>query len=210
MTMNRRYTAQEREFLADFVPGHSYKEIAEAFNARFEHITVYQAKSYINNNHLNTNRDGRFRPGGVPSNKGKRWDEYMSPEAQEASRKTQFKAGLRRTRRPIGAETWRADGYLWRKVADTDPASLGWRMTHHLIWEEAHGAVPKGHCIAFKDGDHTHLALDNLMLITRAEHGVINRLGVAGAGETSKAIADVHMGMAKAARRIGRRVKDVI
>ena len=30
-----KYTEEEKAFLAEFVPGHSYKEIAEEFNRRF-------------------------------------------------------------------------------------------------------------------------------------------------------------------------------
>lgn len=40
---------------------------------------------------------------------------------------------------------------------------------HLLLWEEVHGQIPDGHALVFKDGDKTHITLDNLELITRAE-----------------------------------------
>ena len=44
-----------------------------------------------------------------------------------------------------------------------------WRAVHILLWEAAHGPLPKGHAIVFKDGDKRHIELDNLQLVTRAE-----------------------------------------
>jgi len=43
-------------------------------------------------------------------------------------------------------------------------------MVHVLIWQEAHGPVPKGHIIVFRDGNLENLSLDNLECISRAEN----------------------------------------
>lgn len=44
-----------------------------------------------------------------------------------------------------------------------------WRLHHHVVWEAAHGAVPDGHVVAFRDGDRTHVALSNLELVAKAD-----------------------------------------
>ena len=40
---------------------------------------------------------------------------------------------------------------------------------HRLLWEQANGLIPPGHVVVFMDGDRTHIAHDNLELITRGE-----------------------------------------
>lgn len=54
-----KYTEEEHAFMREFVPGHSYKEIKEAFEARFGRKTSKSfPKSYIGNHKLNTGRTG--------------------------------------------------------------------------------------------------------------------------------------------------------
>jgi HNH endonuclease len=36
------------------------------------------------------------------------------------------------------------------------------RLLHHMVWEEAHGPLPNGSEIVFKDGDKENVAIDNL------------------------------------------------
>lgn len=43
------------------------------------------------------------------------------------------------------------------------------RYLHHLVWEEHHGPIPKGHKIAFRDGNHLNVAMGNLELLTNSE-----------------------------------------
>ena len=48
--------------------------------------------------------------------------------------------------------------------------SRSWRALHVILWEDAHGRVPPGHCLRFRDGDSLNVDLDNIELITRAEN----------------------------------------
>ncbi|WP_221227779.1 HNH endonuclease signature motif containing protein [Rhodocyclus tenuis] len=70
---------------------------------------------------------------------------------------------------PIGSERL-VDGYLQRKMTDTGYPPKDWKFVHRLMWEEANGPIPAGHMLVFRDGNRAHIALDNLELITRAEH----------------------------------------
>jgi hypothetical protein len=89
-------------------------------------------------------------------------------------KETQFKPGHRAGRatelyQPIGTERISPDGYRQRKVNDGMPLHKRWRFVHVIEWEEAHGAVPRGHVIRFINGDKTDIRLDNLECISRRE-----------------------------------------
>jgi hypothetical protein len=64
---------------------------------------------------------------------------------------------------PIGSERVKSDGYI---VVKTES---GWKLKHKVIWEEAHGEVPKSHRIILLDGDKKNIRLDNLFLVSKRE-----------------------------------------
>lgn len=112
----------------------------------------------------------RFKKGQVPHNKGLRRPGW----APGRMRETQFKKGGLSGRaaaryQPIGAERISKEGYVERKVSDCRPASRRWRGVHVLAWEAANGPVPKGHVIAFKNGDKRDVRIENLECISRRE-----------------------------------------
>lgn len=197
----RKYTPEERQFFIDFVPGHSYKEILEEFNRRFSPpIKIGQVKGYIANHKLNTGRTGRFKPGHVPQNKGKK----MLPEVYEKLKPTMFKEGIMpANRRPIGAEKLRDDGYWWVKIKD-GCLNANWMLKHRKIWEEANGPIPEGAIIIFADGDRDNFSLDNLKLIDRRQHVRLNQLGLSGIGkniDAAVAVVDLKTAIGKAQQR---------
>jgi len=107
----------------------------------------------------------RFRPGHVPANKGLRRPGW----ARGRMAQTQFQPGNRpQTWVPIGS-TRLMQGYLQRKITDTGYSPRDWVGVHVLLWVKAHGPVPPGHVVAFRDGNKRHIALDNLELISRRE-----------------------------------------
>jgi len=110
----------------------------------------------------------RFKKGQVPQNKGLRRPGWSMGRMRE----TQFpKGSLPHNTVPVGTETVRRDGYTWVKVrADAVPARRGWVSKHQAVYEAAHGPIPEGHIVRFKDGNITHFALDNLECVSRAEH----------------------------------------
>ena len=108
----------------------------------------------------------RFLPGHVPANKGLRRRGWAPGRMAE----TQFKPGHRpHTWKPIGSTRYSKEGYLQRKVSDTGYPPRDWVGEHVLMWEKAHGPVPPGFAVCFKDGDKAHRALDNFELISRGE-----------------------------------------
>ena len=114
-------------------------------------------------------RSGQFKPGLVPWNKGKHYN------AGGRSVHTQFKPGQRgKNWRAVGSYRINSDGYLDLKVADTGYPPRDWKAMHRVVWERAHGPIPKGHVVVFKPGQRTNvlelLTLDRLECISRAEN----------------------------------------
>jgi hypothetical protein len=118
---------------------------------------------------------GRFQPGIVPANKGKRLEEFMSKEGIRNSKKTRFKKGN------LPASAKEKDGvitirnyryksgeirpYKWIRI------SLGkWQQYHVYKWEQKFGQVPEGMIIVFKNGDTMDCRYANLELISLADN----------------------------------------
>lgn len=118
---------------------------------------------------LNPNHGGRaflFKKGHTPHTKGKRAEEWMTPEGLARSAASRFKKGQRpATWKPLGSERINVDGYIEVKVAEGRP----WRHKHRVMWEEANGAVPDGYMVSFIDGNKQNCVLSNLKLVARAD-----------------------------------------
>lgn len=109
----------------------------------------------------------RFKKGQEPPNKGLRRPGWFRGRMRE----TQFKRGSKpHTWKPIGAERINADGYRDRKVTDTGYPPRDWVGVHRLNWIAAHGPIPPGHIVRFKDGNKLNPELANLELVSLAEN----------------------------------------
>lgn len=165
--INHRFTAEERMFLEQFVPGHSHKEITAEFNKRFPPgVKESQIKSAIKRYHLNTGHTGRFEKGQDSHNKGQK----MLDHVYQAAEPTMFKPGnLPHNTLPVGTELELPDGYLWVKINDIPKAkkNVNWKQKHRLLWEQNYGPIPEGHLVIFKDGDRRNFDLDNLACISK-------------------------------------------
>ena len=165
-----KYTKEEHEFMKVYVYGHSYEQIQETFKEKFGHdITIQQIKSYICNHHLTTGKDGKFKKGNVPHNKGKKGVYAKGCE------KSWFKEGnIPMQHRPVGSERITRDGYIEIKVAEPNK----WDLKHRVVYENLYGKIPDGHVLIFRDGNKENVAIDNLILVTRGVNAVINREGI--------------------------------
>lgn len=194
-----KYTNAEKTFMEQYVPGHSYREIQKAFIEKFGwDITIDKIKSYIGNNHLNTGRKGYFEKGHVPHNKGMK----MPAEVYEKAKNTMFKKGhVPSNHRPVGSERINRDGYIEIKIKEPKT----WALKHRVVWQQAHGEIPKDSIIIFKDGDKQNVALDNLILIKKSVNAVLNQTGLCkNTGETKETaikIAELRKEISKARKR---------
>lgn len=198
-----KYTKEEQQFMEEFVPGHSYAEIQAAFIERFGwQITIGQVNAYIGNHHLNTGRTGCFEKGHVPENKGKK----LSGEIYAKAKPTMFKKGhTPHNYKPVGSERINRDGYIEVKVKDPKT----WKLKHRIVWEAAHGSIPKDSVIIFRDGNPQNVDLDNLLLITKGVNAVLNHTGLGVYNgemkETAIKLAElkIHTSRAKKRRKRG-------
>lgn len=46
----------------------------------------------------------------------------------------------------------------------------GWRLKHHLVWEQANGPIPEGLIVDHINGNHRDNRLENLRLATPSEN----------------------------------------
>lgn len=169
-----RYTPEEKEFLKAYCPGHHYREIVAEFSERYRPITEAQVKAFLSNNKIKTGKKGWFRKGIEPWNKGKR---YI---AGGRSAETQFKKGnMPKQHKPVGTTRISKDGYLEKKIEEPNK----WDYVHRIVWEEAHGKIPKGYIVVFRDGNKQNLSLDNLACISRAVSMQLNRYHLQNSGE---------------------------
>jgi hypothetical protein len=112
----------------------------------------------------------QFPKGNVPHNKGKKQTEYMTAEQIERSKHTRFKkGGLPGNTLHDGAITIRyhkkyGQYYKWIRIG-----LAKWVAYHRYLWEQAHGPIPAGHNIQFRDGDTLNCDLSNLYTISRAD-----------------------------------------
>lgn len=120
-------------------------------------------------------RDTRFQPGLVPWNKGLKGFKAGGRSAETRFKKGEMWGAAQHNYLPIGTLRLSKDGYLERKVTDDRniaPARR-WVGVHRLVWQAAHGPIPKSHAVVFLPGRFTNelekLTLDRLELITRRE-----------------------------------------
>lgn len=173
-----KYSKIEDEFLIKNVKGTTLKELTRRFNEEFN---LEVKESSISNRKLRLGLKsgivgGQFEKGHIPSNKGKKWDEYMPKESQEKSRKTTFKKGdIPPNCRPIGSERIdNRDGGILVKVQEGH-LQKNWMPKSRYIYEQAYGKIPKGHKVIFADGNNRNFELDNLVLVSNSEELIMNR-----------------------------------
>lgn len=168
--VGHKYTPEEHEFLKRFIPGHTYAEIVEAYNQKFEEpITRSRVKGYMANHKINNGLTGRFKKGNVPFNKGCKGVCALGCE------KSWFKTGhVPSNHRAVGSERITKDGYIEIKIAEPNK----WQLKHRFVWEEVNGQIPKGKNIRFLDGDKLNCNIENLALVSKAENLEITRQGL--------------------------------
>lgn len=185
------FSAEQIEYIKAAYQHHSIIDVTQKLNAQFgAAFTAQQVKSFTKNHGITSGRTGHFAPGEKSWNAGlKGWC------AGGKSVDTQFKKGVTPTNhRPVGSERIdNKDGYISIKVAEPNQ----WALKHRVVWESVNGPVPKDMMLWFKDNDRLNCKPDNLMLVTRAQNAVVNKLGLsklpADSKQTAVLLADISM-----------------
>jgi hypothetical protein len=185
------WTADELALLARLYPNSPTKEVAALLDRPVKRVLhkawqlqIGKSPEFMAANQVGRITPGegatrglatRFAPGQKPWNAGRKgW------QAGGRSVQTQFHTGqLPPTTMPIGSYRLvhnKANGpRLERKVREVPGSNdKRWTPVTRLVWEAAHGPVPKGSIVVFKPGRVTHvlelITLDAIECITRAEN----------------------------------------
>lgn len=179
------YPKEVKEFIRANYKGTGYQQMVRLIYQNFGLVySPTQIRSYYKNNKLNSGLKGNLFQKGVANYRQKKGQ--WSPGCE----KTWFKKGhVPHNYVPVGTEKVRpSNGYVWVKIAEPKK----WRMKHLLVWEAAHGPVPNGWKIYFKDGNPQNCELDNLMLIEQRVLGSLNANGLSVyKGELAEAAVNV-------------------
>lgn len=194
----RSFTNEQFEWVKRKYKSLTIEQITIEFNQTFDTSkTVNQIRAFTRNHGMKSGRTGRFVKGQKTWNAGmKGW------QAGGNSTSTRFRKGnIPLNHRPVGSERIdNKDGFVMVKVAE--PRT--WRLKHILEWEKHHGPVPDDHKIWFIDNDRTNCDISNLMLVTTAEHAIVNKMGLgrahADAKETVLLLARIKMATTKRKR----------
>ena len=89
---------------------------------------------------------------------------------------TCFKKGQKPSNlKEMGSVRLNKDGYYEVKTN----CKRHWQYRARLVWEEAHGPIPKGYCVMHIDGDKTNDTIENLVLLSTKERlQVVARLKI--------------------------------
>lgn len=189
-----KWTKEELDFLKEQFLLHNVNEVTALFNEKFNtSYTKKQIKAALNNHKI---KCGRITTTGQTAwNKGKKWEEYMSPESQAKSRKTCFSStdhsinNSNHNVLPIGSESLlRGKVIIKTKEQGNFVNNKWWKYKHHEIWEKAYGKIPKGHIVMFADGNDRNFDLENLVLVKKSEFMSLqqNNLYFKGDAEATK------------------------
>ncbi|MGQ1889148.1 HNH endonuclease signature motif containing protein [Thermophagus sp. OGC60D27] len=168
------YTEAEKEYIRENYPNKPSKEIANHLGVSLKSVynqaramglkktkeCVAEMARKSMQNPLHGGRKTQFKKGNIPFNKGMKG--WCAPGCE----KTWFKKGHEPHNTKYDGHTRTTkDGYIEIRVRKGE-----YRLLHRVIWEKAHGPIPKGYCLVFKDGNPKNVQLDNLELISREEN----------------------------------------
>ncbi len=203
MRTMHKWTQEEQQFIREYVLSHTWKETTEEFNRKFGcSITLEALRAAGDRYGIRSGRTGQFVKGHTPANKGKK----MDPEKYKKCMPTMFyKERQPDSHKPVGTLSLRSNNkrnqrYVYEKVAEPNV----WRLRHILEWERYNGPVPEGNIIIFADGNSLNTDISNLVMISRSQHAVMNRLGIHGCNkdqtETAANVAALRIQISKRKR----------
>lgn len=179
-----KYQTQYPQGMFEFIRDNSWnvssEEMARMCNEKFgTNWTKTGMKQFRQRHGIKSGMTGWYQKGHPPATKGKTIEEICGydPEKLARVKASQFKNGNRPfNEMPVGTIVVNSDGYKLRKIRMDGTLWERWEFLHRAIWEEAHGPIPKGGYIIFKDGNKLNCTLDNLAMISRAENAILNKL----------------------------------
>lgn len=166
----RLFTPEQEKFFYEHNKGTLAEDLVRMMNDEFgTSFTVKQIRAFRKNHHASSGLVMQF-------GHGQKMYHPKKGECAPGCEKSWFKKGhMPHNWKPVGSERVNSDGYIEVKVAE--PRT--WAFKHKLVYEEHFGPIPEGCVIRFLDGNRQNCSPDNLVLLTKAEHAVLTRKGLA-------------------------------
>jgi hypothetical protein len=161
----------------DFILKDKYEQLNAAEIATLVNKSHYAVKNRLHklgitlSKEVKLKRCNNYQKGMVAYNTGKKQHEYMSAEAIEKTKATRFKKGsLPHNALPDGTIVNRKDnkGRLYQMIKLPNNRKLKYMHVH--LWQQHHGAIPKGHIILFSNKNSMDCRIENLECISKAEN----------------------------------------
>lgn len=172
-----KFNFDEENFLIKNCVGISGQDLIYKFNYKFGiMLTITQLKNFKSSRKLKSGIiGGRFKKGIIPTNKGKKWADYMTTESQINSLKTTIKKGnIPHNHRLVGSTRITKDGLLEIKTKEPNK----WELKHRFLYEQNNGRIPKGFNVIFADRNKNNFDIDNLILVSNSELLQLNKNGL--------------------------------
>lgn len=172
--MRRHWTEKDKEILSRLYPTMPVSMISEvlcrspasiynqAFIMQLKKAENFQKSEFYRHVYHNSDRP-KFTKGHIPWNKDLRY----SPISQKGTFK---KGNLPKQTLYDGAITIRYMGTEQQPYKYIRTSLAKWQLLHHKTWSDAHGPVPRGMIVSFRDGNTMNCDLNNLKLLSRAEN----------------------------------------
>lgn len=187
----KRWSKQELAYLKKMYANTPTWVLAKTLNKTQE--SIYRQANIMNlsksDEYLNSPFSGRIRPGaqlglgsrfekgGNPWNKGKKMPKGYCDNKPNMKR-TQFKKGNKphNTASRNGVVVIRTDSKTKIQYKYIRIRLRHWIPYHQYLWVQAHGPIPEGHIVVFKDRNTMNCELANLEIITRKENMLRNSI----------------------------------
>ena len=155
---------EELNYLKQIYKGRYVKDVTAMINEKFNaKHTCKEIENYKRTRGLRSGLDCRFKKGNVPYNAG-------TKGVCKANSGSFKKGNIPKNHRTVGEERIKR-GYWEIKVAEPNL----WMPKSRYIWEQHYGKIPKGHVVAFLDGNTSNFNLENLTLISQSENALLNK-----------------------------------
>lgn len=169
MRKKRTFTKKEKQFIKE-----NYLEIALYKLGRKFCTSIYTIKEFLKNENLVIPKEilekrKRNRKGCPPPNKGKKMEDYLSPERLKI-----VKEKLKTNVLEEGSIVIKKNGHPGKKSYRYIKTKGKLVRLANYRWEKENGEIPKNFVVRFKDGNTLNDDLDNIEVVDKIQVSLEN------------------------------------
>lgn len=196
----RLFTDEQVEFIKAVSPGKRSDEIQRLVNERFgTNYKVSQISAMKKNYRITSGYDARFKKGvqAYPENGFKK--------GTKVGENTWFRKG-HTPANSVDVNTIHKRGDLTFIKTNNGNGVKNWELYQRWVWEQNYGKIPEGNVIVFRDNNSENFDPENLAMVTKQEHHMMNKMSIRKTGFDF----DIALEAARVALMVNKRKKDII